>query len=174
MSSPSRSPLENDAIATSKQDAAKGSANQDTAQGTLSQFEGPVQSSPYYKSLLTNGTEATSSAYNNVAANAKTAANKAGFNYTQPAATGAETEVQGQEAAALGSLPTKAAEAAAPLSVQAAQDTAGIGASQQATGLGYETGVAAPLENTYQNSQQNFWKSLSSIPGTVTGAFANL
>lgn len=172
MPSGNRSPVEKQAQQTSQQLNERGNANQDTAQGTLSQFEGPVQDSPFYKSLLTSGTEATSDAYDNATANMRAKANQSGFNYTQPAEQGAEAEIGGREAKAIGDLPSEAAQQASQAALTAAGDTAQIGANQQQVGEGYTTGAVVPLENQYQNAQNSFWKTLSSIPGTVTTAAA--
>lgn len=115
-----------------------GQSNQDTqaAQGTFGQFEGPVQNSPFYKSLLTTGIQNTSDAYQNAESSMKANANAAGFGYSQPVAQGADNQVKAQEASALAKVPNQAMIAAAPLSMQAGQDSAqlGLGLGNQAQG----------------------------------------
>jgi len=165
---PSRSPLEGQANATSQQDQASATANENTAQGTLSQFEGPVQDSPYYKALVSSGEDATSQAYQNAEEATRANANQAGFGYEQPVTQGAESAVQAQEASQLGQLPTQAMEAAAPLSMQAAGQTAGIGESQGQQGLGY-FGDATSLEEQYQQMNQSF---LNQLEGAGLGGLA--
>jgi hypothetical protein len=169
MSGPKRSPIEKTATATSATDQGRSVASEDKAQGTLNQFEGPVQDSPFYKSLLTSGTEATSNAYNAATASERARANAAGINYTQPAEQGAENELRGSEATALGDLPGEAAVAATAPTLTAAGDTAGIGATEGSLGAQYFTGGAVPLENAYQNAQSQFTNALLGIPGQVIG-----
>jgi len=132
------------------------SSDLSTAQGTDSQFEGPVQQSPFYKALLTTGTEGTSSAYGNAESNIRRNANASGFGYNQPVAQGAEDQVQAQEAGAMANLPAEAAEEAAPLALSAAQQTGGMG-----MGVG---GLGNALLNT---NTSNFAKNVNQ--GVQTG-----
>jgi hypothetical protein len=164
---PKRSPLENTATTTSQQEQKAGLANQATAQGTLGQFEGPVQQSPFYKALYNTGTEGVSNAYQNVLSNTRARAKAAGFGEQQPVTQGAESQIESQEAKQLANVGPQATIAAGDKALQAAGETAGIGASQQGTGLGYMTGVSAPLEQQYQNQMnqrnQGLWNSLFKI-----------
>jgi hypothetical protein len=173
----SRSPLEKTDTLSTQQQQAMATGNQNTAQDTLSQFEGPVTSSPSYKSLLTTGTDATSKAYNNAQAANRANANQAGFNYASPNVQGSENEIVGQESQAVGNLPAEAAAEAAPLSEAAAMGTAGIGATQSGAAQGYNQ-TATGLEENYQNAQSGMWDALLGIPskvaaGAATGAAAN-
>jgi len=164
-----RSPVQKKAQSLSSQNAAAGAGKQETAQGTLSQFEGPVQDSPFYKSLLSTNMDSTANAYRNAAATAKRNAAGAGFAESSPVAQGAEAETGAEEAAALARVPGETMVQATAPTLSAASTTAGIGASQQGTGLGYETGAVVPLEEQYQNSQQALWNALAKIPGDVWG-----
>jgi hypothetical protein len=97
------------------------------AQGTDAQFEGPVQNSPFYKSLLTTGIQNTSNAYQTAQSNMKAKANSAGFGQNQPVAQGADNQVEAQETSALAQVPNEAEIAAAPLSLEAAGQTGNMG-----------------------------------------------
>ena len=129
---------------TGQQKQAENVANQDfgtqtadmgAAQGTLSQFEGPVQNSPFYKSLLTTGIQNTSNAYQNAASNQKAQANAAGFGQNQPVAQGANNQLQAQETSALAQVPQTAMTEAAPLSLAAAGQSGQMGESAGSQGL---------------------------------------
>ena len=66
------------------------------AAGNLSSLNGPNPgSTPYYKALLTSGTQATADAYKNAQSNLLAKSRNAGFGYTQPATTGAQSELGG-------------------------------------------------------------------------------
>jgi hypothetical protein len=166
-----RSPLEATDTAATTQQQQQATANQGTAQGTLGQFEGPVTSSPFYKSLLTTGTDATSQAYNNAQASNRAASNDSGFNYTSPNETGSENEIKGQEATAVGNLPAEAAAEAAPLAAGAAGETAGIGATQSGAAQGYNS-QATGLEENYQNAQSGMWDALLGLPAAAAKVIA--
>jgi len=108
-------------------DLTQSNADTGAAQGTFSQFEGPVQNSPFYKALLTSGIENTSRAYDTARSNMRSRANQAGFGYNQPVAQGADDQVSAQEASALADVPNKAMVEAAPLSMKAGEDSAQLG-----------------------------------------------
>lgn len=155
----------------SAQDRAGQTADYGKAQGTLDQFEGPVQNSPFYKALLTTGTDATSTAYDSAVSNSRSRAKGAGFGYNQPIAGTAEDQIRSREASDLGALPGKAAAEAAPLSLQAAGQTAGMGTALGSEGADYFKSVV-PLESQYQDQlfqqQQALWNSLAQIPKDLT------
>lgn len=113
----------------------EGRANQDKAQESLSQFEGPVDQTPFYKALLTSGIQATSNRYQDAARAARSRAVQAGYGYSQPAAGVSEDQVAAQGASELADQPGKAMERAAPVTLGAASETAGIGSSQAGEGL---------------------------------------
>jgi hypothetical protein len=150
------------------------------AQNTLGGYEGPITSSPYYKSLVSAGTDATTNAYNSAKASAAARANAAGFGSNQPIAQGAQNQIESQEAKSLAGVPMQAIEATAPLQLQAAGQTGqlageqgrlagvqgglageqvGMGTALGGEGVGY-MGQATDLENQYQKSTQDFWKNL--------------
>lgn len=126
------------ALANQNQDQSTAMGDVNAAQGTYSQFEGPVQNSPFYKSLLTTGIQDTSRAYDTARSNMAQRANAAGFGYNQPVAQGAQNQLQSQEASALANVPQQAMLGAAPLSLQAAQGSGqlGLGLGNQALGWG--------------------------------------
>lgn len=144
------------------------------AQGTLSQFEGPVQQSPFYKALLNTGIQSTSNAYQNADTNLKRNAQAAGFGYNQPVTQGAEDQLQSQEASALAAVPTQATEAAVQPALSAAGTTAGEAGTygNQAVLYGAQAlsanQQAAQLQAQRQAAQQSLWQS---ILGAGTGAF---
>lgn len=161
-----RSPLEGQAQSISEQNRQQQATDYGTAQGTLSQFEGPVQDSPYYKSLVATGTDATSQAYESAKADQAAKARAAGFGYEQPVTQGAESGVAAQEAGALARIPAQAEEAAAPLALQAAGETAGMGTALGSEGVGYFND-ATTLEEQYQKQQQGFMSKLWDVGSGV-------
>ncbi len=122
-----------------------------TAQGTNSQFEGPVQNSPFYKSLLTTGIQNTSDAYQTAKTNMAQKANASGFGYSSPVATGANNQLDAQETSALAQVPQTAMTQAAPLSLEASNQTGQMG-------MGYGS-QGASLLNANANKTP-FWQSL--------------
>lgn len=171
---PHRSPLQSNDMASSATEQASAAANQTAAQATDSQFEGPVQDSPYYKSMVASTADSTSDAYQNAQANSAQSANQAGFGQSSPIGQAASREVVGQEAKAQAQIPAQAMEATAPLALQAAGQTATIGANQNQTGLGYSQ-AAGPLEEEYDKRDQEFQNRLWSIgSGVLTGGLSGL
>lgn len=112
-----------------------GAAKQEEAQKSLSQFEGPIEQSPFYKALLTTGIESTSNAYQSAARGARSRAMQAGYGYNQPAAAGAEDQVAAQGASELATQPNKALLGAAPMTLQAAGETGNLGSTQTGEGV---------------------------------------
>jgi len=158
---PGKSGTQQTAEATQVSDQAQQDKLTGAAQGTLSQFEGPVQNSPFYKALLTQGTEATSRAYDTARANTASRAKAAGFGYAQPIAQGAQDQVGSQEAEALARLPGDTMLQAAQPAQQAAGETAQIGANYGQQGSA-ALNNATTLQNT--NSQNSLWNKLWSLP----------
>jgi hypothetical protein len=188
MSKPSRSPLEGSIGSTVKQNQQQQGQDYGTAQGTLSQFEGPVQQSPFYKALLNTGTEATSNAYQNVMSNTNARANAAGFGQQQPVTQGADTQVATSEAKALAAQPNQALLEASGPALAAAGQTAGMGTALGSEAVGL-SGQQAGLEQQYQQQQQQFGSGLfnsllgigmdaatgglSGLGGNLSGIFTN-
>jgi hypothetical protein len=167
---------QNAANSLAQQSAASQAQNQATqtgltnaAQGTLSQYEGPVQQSPFYKALLNTGISSTSRAYDQADTNMKRQAQAAGFGNQTPGSgvsQGAEDQLRSQEASAIGQLPNQAAIAAAPLGLQAAGTTAGEAATYGNEALGYGTEalnanqLASKIAAQNASSVQGLWKSI--------------
>ena len=170
MSTPSRSPVEGQVGNTSTQEQQQATANQNTAQGTFGQFEGPVNQSPFYKALKTAGTESTADAYQTARSNTTARAKAAGFGDNQPVAQGADAQVQSQEAKAEAQVPGEALVQATGPALAAAGGTAGIGATQSGAGVGY-SGQQVSLEEQYQQQLQQqqmaMWNALSSAGNSV-------
>lgn len=158
---PGKSDTQKQSEATATADQAKEGKLTDTAQGTLSQFEGPVQQSPFYKALLTQGTEATSRAYDTARANTASRAKAAGFGYAQPIAQGAQDQVGAQEASTLAELPQKTMLQAADPAMRAATTTGEMGTTIGGQGVGYQSS-ATQLEQ--QRQQNSLWNKLWSLP----------
>lgn len=163
---PGRSPQETNVQNIASQNRAGQAAYYGTAQGTDSQFEGPVQDSPYYKSLVATGTDATSNAYQNAQAGSIAGAEQAGFGQNSPIGQAASREQTGQEATALAQVPTQAMNAAAPLSLQAAGQTANMGTQLGNEGVQYQQ-QGTSLEEQYDQMNQGFWNNLEQAGGSV-------
>ncbi len=166
MSGPSRSPVEGQVKSTSQQDQQQSQANEGTAQSSLNQFEGPVQSSPFYKSLLSAGTQGTANAYASAKANTAASANRAGFGENQPIAQGAQNQVNAQEAAAQSAVPQTALVQATQPELAATAQTAGIGESQGSQAVSY-SGQEVNLEEQYQQLQEQQQQALYNALGTA-------
>jgi hypothetical protein len=174
MTKPKPSALQGTASTISTQNQGAGLANQNTAQGTLAQYEGPVQQSGLYKALYNSGTQATSDAYQNAAANTAAKANAAGFGeQTSGVTQGAEAQTGAAGAKALAQVPEQATIAATAPQLQAASTTAGIGASQQGEGVQWAQGVEEPLVQQQQDqsfqAKNALWQSLLGVGESVIG-----
>lgn len=152
---PGKSDPQKAAEAASAADRAKQGQLTDTAQGTLGQFEGPVDQSPFYKALLTQGTEATSNAYQNAQQNVRARAKQAGFGYEQPVEQGAEAGIQAQEAGALARVPGEALLEASGPALSAAGQTGSMGMGYGQQGLGYNTNAG-----NMEARRVSFWDKL--------------
>jgi hypothetical protein len=131
------------------------------AQGTLSQFEGPVQDSPFYKALKTTGIESTSNAYGNARSNLRQNANLSGFGYSQPATQGGEAELGAREASSLAAIPREAMVEATGPALEAARETGSLAGTQGQMSTGF-SGQAADLEK--QRQQNSLWNKMWSLP----------
>lgn len=172
---PKRSGVEGTAQSQSLGQQQAGEANIGRAQDTLSQFEGPITSSPYYKSLVATGTDATSNAYENAKAATAARARQAGFGYETPIGEAASRETEGAEAGALARVPTQAIEATAPLELEAAKATGELGTSELESGNRLFAGGVVPLEEEYMKRKQDFTNRLwnmgsAAITGGLQGA----
>lgn len=160
---PGKSPYQAPAAAVSTQQNAAGIANEGAAQGTLSQFEGPVQQSPFYKALLTSGLESTSNAYQNVQSRARENAQKAGLGGgNQPAAQTNATAVDSQEAGALARVPGQAMLEATGPALEAAGQTGRMGQQQVGEGMG-ALRTANDIYGQDQQRKQALWKTLAGV-----------
>jgi hypothetical protein len=133
------------------------------AQGTLGQFEGPAQQSPFYKSLLTTGIQSTSDAYQNARSNMRQQANQAGFGYAQPATQGADNQLQAREASDMAKIPMEAELGTAPLSLQAAGQTGQMGMGYGSQGAGLLGQNAQDVMGLYRQGIQSGGQVASSL-----------
>lgn len=164
---PGKSSNQQNAEAQTTADQQKQGQLTDAAQGTLSQYEGPVQNSPFYNALLTTGTEATSDAYNNAASNVRARANQAGFGYNQPVENGAEAGVRTAQAKTQAQLPGQAMMQAGQMGLQAANQTGQMGMGYGNQGLGY-----ANLAGQMDARRKSFWDTLAQTGGQAAGMAA--
>lgn len=142
------------------------------ATATDANFSGPTTSSPYYKSLLATGTDATTNAYNNAKAASAARANAAGFGESQPVTQGANNEINAQESASLARLPAQAEQATAPLQLEAAEQQIGEGTALGNEAVGY-SGQASDLAKAYMDARNSFYNNLiKSGAGAATGMYA--
>ena len=151
--------------------ADKGKQDQLTgqAQGTLGQFEGPVQDSPFYSALKNTGIEATSQAYDRARANTAQRANMAGFGYNQPITQGAQTSLDRSEASDLARVPQEAMLSAAPLALQAAGQTGSMGMGYGSQGLGYyDAASQQDMQRQRSGLYNNLWNLGTTIAGNVS------
>lgn len=145
--------LENQQRQFANQETARAAGNQDQAQATLSQFEGPVDQSPFYKALLTQGIESTSKAYQGAVASARSRAQQAGYGYSQPAENAAEGGIAAQGAESLAAQPGKALLGAAPMALEAAGQTASLGNSEAGAGVSSNAGASSSLAGANTSNQ---------------------
>lgn len=143
---------------------------------TLGQFEGPVESSPFYMAQVRKGLSSTTGAYRAARGAARMRANAAGYNDQQGPGMGAENELGNEEAAALARVPTDAMLSTAPLAMSAASgqlNNAGLSASQQNT---YNPNAplndAAGLYNQRKQIGRSFISGLASAGTSMVGGIA--
>lgn len=173
MSKPSAAPISSTLTNTTAQDQAQQNSLNNTAQGTLSQFEGPVQNSPYYKSLLATGTEGATSAYNAAKANLNQEAATAGFTPASSSLPGAATELNASEAQTLAGEPASAAQEATSAAIPAAEATANIGNEYGTEAEGYSsqnTQLEEQLQALQAQQQMGLLSALANVGGDVAEA----
>lgn len=135
---------------------------------TTSQFEGPIDQSPYYKAMLSAGTSATTGAYKGAQAAVRARANAAGYG-TSPVGTGAQDQVSASEAHDLSQLPSQSLIAA----TQPALESAGITAGEQQTyNPNNPLSSAASLSNQRSQIGRSFLSSLVNAGTKVATSFA--
>ena len=108
MSHKSRSPVEQQGLATSSQANVLGQGQQQAGASGIEQTLADPTSTPLYKALYSTGQQQLSDAYQGAAANTAERAQQAGFGYSQPVAQGAQDQLAAQEASAAGQLGAKA------------------------------------------------------------------
>lgn len=165
------SPLIGQATSISGQERGAGQAN--INEGT-SLEKGAVTdptSSPLYKAIYNTEAGQMSKAYDNASARTTAKANEAGFGYSQPVSQGANTEIRGREASAIGQLPGDVMRESVPLTEQAGRDISSAGTSELNAGNQIFTQGAVPLEEQYQNYSLGYtplWQRMAS--GALSGA----
>jgi hypothetical protein len=157
----------------SQQQQNAGAGNIASGVGMENQAVTNPTSSPLYKALYSTEAGQMSNAYGNAQANTAAKARQAGFGYQQPAAQGAQAELGGREASALGQLPGEVAAQTVPMELQAGNQIAQAGLGQEGQGNQLFTQGVEPLEQQYQQYSLNYvpmWQRLlggaiGKIPG---------
>src|ERR1035441_5837279 len=123
------------------QDAQKATGLADQVTANNSQFNGPVQQTPYYKSLLQSGTSSTNAAYDNAARNLKQSMQGAGVSGASGAAAGNTAAMGAQRAGALGQVGTNAVQGATQMQQGANAQQLQTAGMFSGAGLGYYSGA---------------------------------
>jgi hypothetical protein len=161
--------LINQGIQTSQQDQQQENTLASDAQGTLQQFEGPVQNSPFYKAMLTSGQENTTAAYNNAKQNLAQKAKMGGFGYSNPVATGGG-QLDAQEASTKAALPAQTALEASGPALQAAGQSGSMAMGYGNQGVNYY-GDAARLK---ADKMKQDWQNAQTIYSDASNAAGGL
>lgn len=172
---PKRSPVEDKGQSISDQSRQQQQQDYGGARSTVSQFEGPVDKSPFYKALYNTGVSGTSNAYQSARTNQRSRAKAAGYGYEQPVAQGADAQLDRSEAQDMAQVGPKSLVAATQPALEAAQISSGMGTAEGSQGLGYWQSTI-PLEQQYQQQlqqrQQALWNAIAQIPQDLGTAFA--
>lgn len=121
-----------------------------------SQFNGPVQNSPYYKSLLQQGTTSTNQAYDSASRNLKQSMEGAGIGGSSGAVQGNNAALGAQRASALGTVGTSATQGATGMQMQANQQSLQEAGMYSGAGLGYYSGANQDEQNQLQQQGSMF------------------
>lgn len=138
-SSPSKG--ENTGYNQSSTDVAKTGALTDQVNQNNSQFNGPVQQTPYYKSLLKTGTDSTNQAYDNATRNLKTSMEGAGVGGSSGAVQGNNAAMGAQRAGSLGTVASSAVQGATQMQQNANAQQLQEAGMYSGAGLGYFGGA---------------------------------
>ena len=163
---------ENTGYQQSAADVNKTNQLTDTVNQNNSQFNGPVQQTPYYKSLLKAGTDSTNQAYDNASRNLKMSMEGAGVSGASGAVQGNTAAMGAQRASSLGQVQTGAVSEATNKQMQADQQALQEAGMYSGAGLGY-FGGANQAESDRLNRQGSFWNGLLQA-GTGLGEAAIL
>jgi hypothetical protein len=123
------------------------------------QFNGPVQQTPYYKSLLQQGTTSTNQAYDNASRNMRASMEGAGVSGASAASAGNNEAMGAQRAAALGTVGTSATQAATQTQLQSNAQQLQEAGMYSGAGLGYYSG-GNQAEQNQLNQQGSMWNAL--------------
>lgn len=136
---PPPSAVQNQAFANADADRTAGNATIDTAkQGFSPYMAGSDGMSEFRRALTGNLARSTANTGDNAIARSRERAQAAGFGGGgQPMQFGAENELANEQAGRIASIPGQVEQIAAPLELQAAGATAGIGESQMSDARGY-------------------------------------
>lgn len=137
-----------------------------------SQFNGPVQNTPYYKSLLQAGTQSTNTAYDNASRNMKTSMEGAGVGGSSGAVQGNNAALGAQRAGSLGQVQQGAIQGATNTQLQANQQSLQEAGMYSGAGLGYYSGANQDEQNQLAQ-QSSMWNGLLQA-GTGLGEAAIL
>jgi len=123
------------------------------------QYNGPVTSTPFYKSMLKAGTDSTNAAYDNATRNLKTSMEGAGVSGASGAAAGNVAAMGSERAKALGAIQPAAIQSATENQFRANEEQLGEAGMYSGAGLGYFSG-ANSSEQARLARQGSMWQSL--------------
>lgn len=132
-------------------------ANQVTANN--SQYNGPLNQTPFYQAMLKQGTQSTNAAYDNAGRNLKMSMESAGVGGSSGAAQGNNAAMGAQRASALSQVPTQATLSTAGMQQQANSQQAMLAAMYSGAGLGYYGGANTDEQNALAR-QSSMWNGL--------------
>jgi len=150
---------ENTGYQQSEQDRQR--ADQETGQvdANNSQYNGPVTSTPFYKSMLRSGTDSTNAAYDNASRNMKMQMESAGVGGASGAVQGNNAAVGAQRASALGAIEPMAMQTATENQFRANEERLQEAGMYSGAGLGYFSD-ANQSEQARLARQGSLWKGL--------------
>ena len=137
-----------------------------------SQFNGPVNQTPYYKSLLQQGTTSTNQAYDAASRNLRSSMEGAGVSGSSGAAAGNSAALGAARAGSLGTVGTSATQGATQMQQNANAQESQLAGMFSGAGLGYYSGANQAEQNQLQQ-QGSLWNGLLQA-GTGIGEAAIL
>lgn len=142
----------------------------DAMGGDLADVEGgDVTQTPMYHRLLTQGTEDTARAYDNVRAKRSAMANRSGFGYNQPATQADATSVDAMEAKDVGSLAGDAANTVQGYRMQAANTRAGAASTFNSSAAENQQQWGS-LEQKRKEARAKMWTKVAGV-GLTAASF---
>jgi hypothetical protein len=139
-----------------------------------SQFNGPVQNTPYYKALLQQGTTSTNQAYDSASRNLKTSMEGAGVGGSSGAAAGNNAAMASQRASTLSQVQPSATTNATNMQMNANQQSLQEAGMYSGAGLGYFGGANQDEQNALQRQSSMYAGLLQAGMGAASPFLGNL